>query len=541
MTGPGDADPVAAEIDRLLLDADALIDQQPDAALTLGEQALALCRSLRPPDTARQAAALSFLGRCHYHRAAFHDALEAFSGGLERARALGDAVLQALCLNGLGISWRGLGDFGRAIGFQLENLRLVRAGGDERGLTRALINVGNIHYDLEEYSAALEVHLEVYGLARRRGNADHICIGGVNAALAAAHLGDHTRARALAGEALQLAQLGGQTAWEAAACSAISLSHFLAGEYPQAITVGEQALVLCRKAADRENETLVRAQLGRAYLEVGQPDLAEEQLSAALALAEEIDLRTGALTAHHALADLHERARRWPEAVHHLRAAGQLERRLLRDLLERRADVTRAQLGTEYLQQVAQEQKRRNAELEGARGELQHLAHHDMLTGLPNRRLFEERLEQAIAQAAPGGQPFAVMLLDLDGFKRVNDALGHNIGDLLLTQVAQRLQGALRAGDTVARLGGDEFTVIACQLDDASGAAVVARRLLWRLSAPFELAGQAVSVGASIGVSLYPHDAQDAVTLQRQADEAMYTVKRGGKRTVQFYNASAPA
>jgi diguanylate cyclase (GGDEF)-like protein/PAS domain S-box-containing protein len=159
--------------------------------------------------------------------------------------------------------------------------------------------------------------------------------------------------------------------------------------------------------------------------------------------------------------------------------------------------------------------------------ELRRQAFHDPLTGLPNRALLHDRLQQAIRLAHRDGSPLALLLMDLDRFKEVNDTLGHQQGDALLQQVCQRLQDALRASDTVARLGGDEFAVLLPGTDEA-GATAVARQLLRVLEQPFELEGQPVDVGASLGFALHPAHGTDAATLLRRADVAMYVAKRAG-------------
>ena len=156
---------------------------------------------------------------------------------------------------------------------------------------------------------------------------------------------------------------------------------------------------------------------------------------------------------------------------------------------------------------------------------LRHQARHDSLTDLPNRTLLNERLDEALAVAACGGHDVALLLMDIDRFKEVNDTFGHHMGDLLLQRVARRLSGAIRASDTVARLGGDEFAVL-LPTTDTAGAEAVARALLAVLDAPVELEGQALHVGASIGVALAPDHGSDGTTLLRRADVVMYAAKR---------------
>jgi diguanylate cyclase (GGDEF)-like protein len=165
---------------------------------------------------------------------------------------------------------------------------------------------------------------------------------------------------------------------------------------------------------------------------------------------------------------------------------------------------------------------------------LHHLAHHDTLTGLPNRTLFYQTLRKTLAQAADGGWLVAVLFIDLDRFKNVNDTLGHAIGDELLDQFSNRLVQCVRIRDTVGRLGGDEFAMILVMPDSQQGAAAVANKIRDVLRAPFNLHGHEVSVTASIGITLYPDDATDPATLVKYADTVMYQANQGGRDTFRF-------
>lgn len=171
--------------------------------------------------------------------------------------------------------------------------------------------------------------------------------------------------------------------------------------------------------------------------------------------------------------------------------------------------------------------------------QLRHLAFHDALTGLPNRVLFHDRLDQAILTARREGATVAVLLMDLDRFKDVNDTLGHQMGDLLLLQVCERFQGELRESDTLARLGGDEFAVLLTDVDEV-GAAMFAGRLLSSLVAPFDLGGHGVYIGCSMGIAIYPDHGDDPTSLLRRADVAMYSAKRRNAGFMVYTPASDP-
>ncbi|QFY89958.1 bacteriohemerythrin [Magnetovirga frankeli] len=161
--------------------------------------------------------------------------------------------------------------------------------------------------------------------------------------------------------------------------------------------------------------------------------------------------------------------------------------------------------------------------------ELKRIAHHDSLTGLPNRILLDDRLELALAHAERNPHMLAICYIDLDGFKPVNDRYGHDVGDQLLQQLALRLKQVVRGEDTVARVGGDEFVLLLTRLQSSAELPPLLQRLLQQITAPMELAGQSISISASIGVVLYPQHGQDKLSLLKRADEAMYQVKAKGK------------
>jgi diguanylate cyclase (GGDEF)-like protein/PAS domain S-box-containing protein len=170
--------------------------------------------------------------------------------------------------------------------------------------------------------------------------------------------------------------------------------------------------------------------------------------------------------------------------------------------------------------------------------QLEYQAYYDSLTGLPNRLLFRDRVVNVLPHARRNRYGVAILYLDVDHFKLVNDALGHSVGDLLLAEVAKRLRGSLRASDTVSRIGGDEFAVLLTELGDTDAVAGIAHKILDALAAPISLAGYDLFVTASIGVSFYPSDGDDVETLLKCADAAMYRAKELGRNRVQIFTAS---
>lgn len=166
---------------------------------------------------------------------------------------------------------------------------------------------------------------------------------------------------------------------------------------------------------------------------------------------------------------------------------------------------------------------------------LDYMAHHDQLTDLPNRALFHDRLQVAILQAKRNRQPVAVLFIDLDHFKHINDTFGHAIGDELLRAMAKRIAGCLRAVDTLARIGGDEFTILLQHFSYQSEVGLVADKIISAIQEPFSLGEHTLYITASIGVSLYPEDGEDPDVLMKNSDTAMYLVKNAGRNGMQFF------
>jgi diguanylate cyclase (GGDEF)-like protein len=177
-------------------------------------------------------------------------------------------------------------------------------------------------------------------------------------------------------------------------------------------------------------------------------------------------------------------------------------------------------------------------QLQRSRSQLSNLANYDPLTHLPNRRLFRDRLEQEIRKAHRSQERLALLFIDLDNFKDINDTLGHDIGDLLLQEATERLVHSVRESDTVARLGGDEFTIILGNVDGTAHAAHVSESILQALTRPFELNGREVYVSACIGITFYPDDASNVNSLLKNADQAMYVAKGQGRSRFHYFTAS---
>ncbi len=188
-----------------------------------------------------------------------------------------------------------------------------------------------------------------------------------------------------------------------------------------------------------------------------------------------------------------------------------------------------------YIYRINRRLARALDESRAAEERIRHLAQHDPLTDLPNRALFSDRLAQALAGARRDGRHLAILFMDLDNFKPINDTLGHGIGDRLLQQVAARLRQGLRESDTVARVGGDEFIALLRNTSDAADTLAVAEKIGATLLEPFDVDGHSIRISASIGIALYPDHGGDDIELLKHADDAMYAAKREGRNRVRFF------
>lgn len=201
-------------------------------------------------------------------------------------------------------------------------------------------------------------------------------------------------------------------------------------------------------------------------------------------------------------------------------------------------DITQRKTVEEELRRTTVNLSRSNAELRLSQDRLNHLANHDALTELPNRNLFDDRLHECLKWADANQQRVALMFLDLDGFKQINDTLGHGVGDILLQAVAKRLSGCLRTSDLVARLGGDEFVILLNAIPNVQDVAKIAEKILTTLSQAFSISNQTILVTTSIGISIFPQDSKEANLLIQRADKAMYQAKELGKNQYRFASVS---
>ncbi|MFC4453642.1 diguanylate cyclase domain-containing protein [Deinococcus sonorensis] len=541
-----EADPqhqLPLDVPRLLAEADHLKYVRVDDAQRLAEQARRSAEALN--DERSQALALTILGGCAFYRSEYDAALthHAQAHHLSRGRY---PDIELRVTNGLSVLHHQRGDYAQAMTFALDSLQLVQALGDPAGEARVLSNMGNMHWDIQEYDRALDLHREA--LARLRqlppeqwtpGVSAQVVIVQLNTAVAAYHLGQYPQTLQESDAVLAQCQALQLHQPEAIMRTYRAFTLLELGQLEAAEQECTHALSLHRAGGDRDHQAMTLIARGRVRLQRGQPDDATVDLQGALQLAQDLQLRQRESEAHRWLAEALEHQGAHQDALRHFKRFYALQRELHDLTLDRKTKILTVQARVLSLQrEAALERDRRasleqvNAELRRAEEHVRHLAYHDALTGLPNRKLLMERLEQALSRARHVPARHGVMFIDLDGFKRVNDTLGHASGDVLLQQVALRLQRMLRETDTVARMAGDEFVVFAQDTSGAGALQLVGDRIVEALRSPFSIGGTDVQVSASVGYACFPDDALTVDSLLHCADTAMYRAKRHGKNRV---------
>jgi diguanylate cyclase (GGDEF)-like protein len=531
------------------------------------------------------------LGFVAMRRSQYDEAAAQLTRGLEAARAVGDAALEGDCLcysamvstaharylealetqwqalairerlediagqgqslGSLGVIYGNLFDFAASLEHHRRALELRERAGDEHGRALTLNNIGVAYFEMEDPQTALEYHTRALEVARALGNASVETYALINRGADLEALGRHSDANREHADAMVLARERGDIESLAEATCNAGRSALSLGEHSAALGLYDEALQLARSMNSPVLEYMALAGMGRVYLDQGDLQRAIGELRAALEIARRRGLKRDVFRTHGLLADALEGAGNFAGALAHHRAFYAVEREAQNERAEARAKTLALQFETERVRREAALERQRSEDLSRVNAalvkadteksalmeQLEHQARHDALTGLPNRALFADRLERTVRAAARYGRELAVLFVDLDGFKLVNDTLGHHAGDALLIEVSRRLEYAVRESDTVARMGGDEFTIVLSEVLSSADAARVAGRIVHSLEAPMKLPGSdtLVNVTASVGVSVYPRDGLDAETLSKHADLALYRAKEEGKNGVRFF------
>ena len=523
-----------------LEEAELLVLNDPGHARGIVHDALDHATRLDLPEL--RAHALCLLAGCSFFLGEYELALDDFHAGRDLARHVGSRAIEARCVNGLGLAFQKLGDYGNAMTNFLESLRLVQEIGDEAGRVRALSNIASVHAELGEYRQALELHMEAISGARAVGYVIYECSTAVNAVVDYYRLGQYEESLRLGEETLAKVRTHGLRQYEGVLLTYRALTLHDLDRFDAALRVCQDALPVMECIGDREYASYLLTVQGRVLAKLGREEDALHSLTRALALARDIGAKVREAEAHRWLSHVLECRGNLQSALEHSRVYHELERTIHAEDVARKTRVLSAQVKVELLKREAEMERLRNEELatanealKQAHERLEHQALHDALTGLANRVNFELAVRETLAGEHLAQRVHAVLFVDLDRFKQVNDTLGHATGDELLKQVAARLLSSVRGSDLVARMGGDEFTLLLRDLKDARDAERVARKLLTSLAAPFHVGRHQLFVTASVGVAVAPRDGTDVITLQKHADIAMYRAKHAGRNGIQCY------
>ncbi|WP_135229028.1 tetratricopeptide repeat-containing diguanylate cyclase [Deinococcus fonticola] len=518
-----------ADLDVQLARAEDLVVVDPKAAEQLTREVIA--RAQEAGEALRAGQAGVFLGATLFYQAQYDEAYRAFHEALSIAQGEGDRSLEARALNGLGNVVSHQGDYAGALEYFMQSSHLALETGDELGRVRVLNNIAALRSELGEHSSALAAHQEVVAVAGQMGDRILSLVASVNVLVDLCNLGNHDRVLTLADELVPNLQESEahQPLVVAQAHRANSLRE--TGQLEAARRVVLETLPVAEDIGEQMHLCYLMNVLTMTYQQQGQYAQALPAAERALNLAQTYGIRTQERDALGLLCEIQEALGDFQGALAFLRAHYQLERELHAENVDRKTRFITAQFELETLRREAEQERERRQQLlkdHSALREdhalLSHLAAHDPLTGLANRPHFQERAAEALKHA--GESCVGLLFLDLDGFKAVNDTLGHDAGDDLLRQVASRLRAQLRREDVIARPGGDEFTVLLPHLSSPDDAQRVARKLLRALTEPFTVYGQTVHISASVGSAVAPHDGLSFTELNRCADEAMYRVKR---------------
>jgi len=449
------------------------------------------------------------------------------------ADALGQTELANRCRNGIATMYERTGEYGKACEMLHSCLSLSLAVADIKGQCRALTNLGNLHARMEDFERAVALLEEAAEVARRVD--DSLLAITVLANLAEALVGSGRYKEGLEiGLACQRDALAGGYRLQWGFIGAIVVAALIGeGDLNEASRV----LLGVRQTAEDlgERDLLCDALLKQAEIAQREGSLVDLDyaLSRALALAKSLGIRQFELRAHQLSARARASQGDYRAAFEHQSRELAITNELKEQTIGRKVQVLAVELSVAQHQRRADEEKQRSDELVELNQKLtetlakaEHYASHDSLTALLNRRKFLALTEEALAKAAAAGDILGLAFVDLDGFKQINDDLGHDVGDSLLVEVARRLKHAVRGCDLVARAGGDEFMVLLRELKTSTEIGNAVLRIGSVFDSAFVLGGASITAGGSVGHAIYPFDGETVTALRIAADRAMYAQKR---------------
>ncbi len=565
---------------------------EPIRALALSEEAVRLARTLNSP--ALLAPSLCLHGVCQVIVSRHAEARAALGEALALSRPLGDRVTEGRCLHFQGVSHYFLAEHAEAVERVTAALAIFEALDDDEWRGAGFNTLGNVQFSLCDYSGALDWYTRALEARERAGDEVGVAASLGNLGNVYSERGDLTEALHFHQRGLEHAVRIGSTLLEISSLCNLGGDYVDLGRYEEGIEVCRRSVVLGERLEDWEKVAVALTSMGSAYVKRGQQaealdchrraleiarthtlqkatahalysigeilllqgtlESARERLVAGATLAQAIGARRTAFQCAEALAEVCRRQGRYADALGHYETFRRLEKEVFTEEAEERAQALVIQMEVAHhrreseslaalnaaLQEANTQLEEANAQLAEANARLEVLSVTDALTGLPNHRALVAALEAQIAHACRENKPCAVLFLDVDHFKQVNDTYGHPIGDAVLREFAARVRGCLREEDVLGRWGGEEFLILlpgtdarrAQRIGERVRAAIAARPLLER-----DMASGGIAITCSIGTVASPPHPPLRDTLVAAADTALYAAKRGGRNQVRAAGA----
>ncbi len=520
-----------AEIRSLNDRAEALIASNPREALGLGKLALDKAVLLGFAET--QAASLWVQGIALGHLEEVEQSDQFLNRSAKAAEDQGQVQIQFRSINGLGTNAHRRGEYGKAFAYYHQCLAYARKAGDRVAEGRALGNIGVLFSEMGELTRSLEIFQQSLAIGLELDESWLSVVSAMNIADGKLSQGECLEALEIIERWRPVAQREGLWVQDAMMLGSRGEAGLGLGRTEEACRDLEAAVSAARGLGDFHEICWLLILLGRGYLATGRDVEALTVLDEAFERCEKVKSLALQLKASRVLVGLHEAAGRIDQALRYAHTVMRVQEQLYAERLSRRTEVHAVEFEleqlrnqTEFERQKTESLQKSNTLLLHLQENLQHEVTHDSLTGLFNRRHFLEMLESILLASASRPTRLGIAYIDLDGFKTVNDTHGHQAGDALLVEIAQRLTQATRCEDVVARLGGDEFAIIFSSIRDGEDGETQVGRLGRAIIEPYLWNGVRRQCSAAIGIAMFPEHGQSAAELLHRADSEMYRHKR---------------
>ncbi|WP_163339590.1 tetratricopeptide repeat-containing diguanylate cyclase [Desulfopila sp. IMCC35008] len=471
----------------------------------------------------------------HIHKCEFDLVFPLLKDLPEQYKLIGDEYGRLKAVNALGVMHMDMGNYDHALPYFLKSLKLAKKKNLQEREASALANIGLVFNELGKIDQAFDYFTEALN------NPEINNTGFYTASKCIGHYyiktGEYDKAGIYLNGAFTRARKAKDTHFESELLTTQGILNRHREQYRQAETDFKKSLEISKKLGNVKIETENLYELGVLNLSQGHVDKSFSYINQALALAVKKDIGRFQCRCYENLSTMYEENGDYANALEFLKKYNSAEKEYNLMKAELKLKSLEFEHKLEQKQQQAEIYRLKNEELEEANRKIMNLANHDNLTGLPNRRLFMEILKSSMNSALRYDQKIAVLFIDLDNFKPVNDRFGHRAGDYVLKEVGERLIQVLRKSDVVARFGGDEFVILVSELEDSQYLNAIAGKISERFQQDFQVGAHQCNLGASIGISLFPDDDEDIEGLLIKADKAMYAAKLKGKNTHVFYRS----